>query len=159
MPLKRRRDLILDPQQMFHIGVVVPDLEAWKSRMSATTGQRFLPTTHSEREVTTPDGLVTVQFAVSYSLDPFRVELIQEIPGTIWTTGSGRLHHLGYWAEDFRAKAKQIADAGYPCAASSDSWSYHEYGDFYVELLDAARRPETQARWAAFAGGSRGGRP
>jgi hypothetical protein len=101
----------------------------------------------SEREVSTPGGRLTVHFQVSHSLDPFRLELIQEVPGTLWTAGNGRLHHLGYWAEDVDATAHTLERAGLPRAASSDSWSYHSCGDFYVEILDAARRPATEEKW------------
>jgi len=91
---------------------------------------------------------MVVPFAVSYSVDRFRLELIQAVPGTIWNAGeAGRLHHLGYWSEDLHRDGASLEADGAPVAARSERWSYHRFADYYIELLDVAGRPAMEERW------------
>ena len=61
-----------------------------------------------------------------------RVEVIQSIPGTLWTpaVGSG-IHHLGYWSDDVATDAALLAARGYAAEATgvrpegSPVWAYH----------------------------------
>jgi hypothetical protein len=138
---------LLDKSKLFHIGIVVPDVDATAGELGATGVQSFHPPIESARSVKTPSGPIDVRFRVRYSFGPFRLELVQEVPGTIWVASAG-LHHLGYWAADLDSQSAALEDEGFPMVARSDAWSYHRSSaGFYVELLDEGRRPEMEERW------------
>jgi Glyoxalase/Bleomycin resistance protein/Dioxygenase superfamily len=138
----------LDPSRLFHMGIVVNSIEQTRDSISLATGERFLPITHSKREVITPQGSVPIHFTVSFSAGRVRLELIEEVPGTIWIAAEGlQVHHLGYWASNLSADSESLEAAGAPVAAYTERWAYHRFADHYIELLDEKVRPDLEERW------------
>jgi Glyoxalase/Bleomycin resistance protein/Dioxygenase superfamily len=88
-----------------------------------------------------------------YSVDAPHLELVQEVPGSVWARNEhSNLHHIGVWCDDLPADSAQIASIGCPlqlCGRSGDaapvSFAYHghELG-IRIELVDAAMQ-ETMA--------------
>jgi catechol 2,3-dioxygenase-like lactoylglutathione lyase family enzyme len=133
---------------LFHTGIVVDDLDAAKEHFGALLGLTWLEG-GGETRMLTDDGARTVQTAYALSAEgPHHVELVQSVPGTLYTvTGAARAHHLGYWVDDVAATSAALAE-GMPTAASfavqDDAppiCAYHQAGaGFYVELVSRAMR-------------------
>ena len=50
---------------------------------------------------------------------PHHVELVQSIPGTLWTVvAPGHAHHLGYWVDDVPSAAAELERVGSAQVAS-----------------------------------------
>ena len=105
---------VLRPADLYHTGVVVPDLDAAIDRLSAVGGYRWTKTVEAVMPVLTADGPVDIPFKMVYSIDAPHLELVQEVPGTTWTSAPrNAVHHLGYWTDDVLATGAQLERAGY----------------------------------------------
>ncbi len=135
----------LSPADLYHTGFVVDDLGAAQQEVGRLFGVTWLEGGGSVRMVT-PDGpsVVTTKYAMSAE-GPHHVELVESLPGTLYTASTSlRPHHLGYWVLDVEAASTTLSASGLPCAASvsiegSDRGpiaAYHQAGDdFYVEIV------------------------
>ncbi|MGI5460194.1 VOC family protein [Streptomyces sp. CA-249302] len=108
----------LSATDLYHTGIVVPDLEAWKIRMSEVAGHRWTETMSAELPVRLADGERVLKLRYTYSLDAPHIELVQEIPGTPWTASAhNATHHLGYFCDDLTATSKRLEEAGFALEA------------------------------------------
>ena len=157
-------------QTFFHVGIVVARLEESLEHLAATLGVRFAPTTVVDSPVLAADGTRTaVPLRFAYSLDAPHLEVIEEVPGSVWVCNPhSNLHHIGYWAEDFGGEHRRLVGSHCPveiagwAGADPDPALYTYHADplgIRVELVDAALRPLMEAGWeaarAAAAGGDR----
>jgi hypothetical protein len=134
---------------LYHTGIVVDDLTTAKEEFGALLGVTWLEG-GGEVRLVTETGPMPV--AASYALSaegPHHVELVQAVPGTLYTVGVARqAHHLGYWTDDVEAASAALARAGLPRECTMDvgegsapMCAYHRAGDgFYVELVSAAMK-------------------
>lgn len=103
---------------LYHTGVVVPDLEASKAVLTEIAGYTWTQTLAADITVRLADGDHVLPLRYAYSLDAPHVELVQEIPGTPWTaTPHTAAHHLGYFCDDVRTTAEQLQEAGFAMEA------------------------------------------
>ena len=122
----------MNPDDQFHIGIVVEDLDAGLAELGALLGHEWGPEVDVEQPVRLPDGATTVRFRFRYSRTTPRLEVIQAQPGTLWTpaTGSG-IHHLGWWSDDVVGDGARLVAAGYALEVAGEdgqgtrSWAYH----------------------------------
>jgi Glyoxalase/Bleomycin resistance protein/Dioxygenase superfamily len=135
----------LRPQDFYHTGVVVQDLDAAIGELTALGGYRWTAPADYPFTVWTPAGETTVIFRFVYSIDAPHLELVQHIPGTVWTPAPGNaVHHLGYFVDDLQGSSEALADAGLPIEAcgSVDGkhpsvFAYHKGADgIRIELVD-----------------------
>ena len=137
------------PGGYFHVGIVVPDLEAASARLTELLGVTWGPViTVDDYEVSDGTDLV-VPMTMRYSVDEPRLELIQEVPGTVYECNEhSNLHHLGIWTGDVRAASAGLASAACPmqlCGRTGSdtpvTFAYHgnELG-VRIEVLDDAMR-------------------
>lgn len=138
---------------LYHTGLVVPDIEAAAERLTATVGYEWTKTVEATLSITTADGDADVPFAFVYSMQAPHLELIQEVPGSIWTaTAGGAAHHLGYWIDDLHAAATTLEAAGYELEArpTGDTLSMFAYyldpSGVRIELVDRTLFPD----WPGF---------
>ena len=133
--------------RVYHVGFVVPDLDAAIPAMTEVLGVPFTaPMELPLPRLDTPDGRHEVAIRYAYSTRPINVELIESVPGTLWDFDDRvRGHHLGIWADDVAAESDRLASLGMPAAwwGSDETsgrriFSYHltPFG-FYVELVDS----------------------
>jgi catechol 2,3-dioxygenase-like lactoylglutathione lyase family enzyme len=119
---------------LWHVGIVVDDLDATARELGATLGHSF--TSVQEQEVTVvlgdrsaasaaPDPCVLetarVRWAATSGESP-DWELIQAGSG-IWSTERSRgqaLHHLAYWSDDLEGDIARLRGQGYELEASGD---------------------------------------
>ena len=143
----------LTPADCYHVGLVVPDMGAAAASLTASSGYSWTRPVEASLEVTTSDGDYEVPFAFVYSMEAPHVELIQEVPGTIWTARpEGAAHHLGYWVEDLAAAAHGLEAAGYrlearPRGDELSTFAYYlDPSGVRIELVDRAIFPD----WPGF---------
>ena len=102
---------------IWHIGMAVPDLERAQAELGELFGLQWRPVVVRSLTLTGPAGeRYDVDCHVTFSLGgPFAVELWQSIPGTpLETPASGWVHHLGYWVDDFAGEGERLARLGHP---------------------------------------------
>ena len=137
----------------YHVGLVVPDLDAAAASLTAVSGYSWTKPVEATLSVTTTDGDVEVPFKFVYSIEAPHLEVIQEVPGTIWSApATGAAHHLGYWVDDLGSAARGLEAAGYRLEArpsgdelSSFAYYLHPTG-IRIELVDRALFPD----WPGF---------
>ena len=135
----------LEPQNLYHTGIVVPDLDAAARRFAAMAGYSFTTAIAGPVAIRTAAGQQTVDLRFVYSLQAPHVELIEEVPGTPWIAGRGNaVHHLGYFTDDFATTASALQADGFSlelCPASDDDapsiFAYYLSPDgIRVEIVD-----------------------
>jgi catechol 2,3-dioxygenase-like lactoylglutathione lyase family enzyme len=143
----------MNPGDCYHTGLVVDDMVAAAERLTAAMGYQWTKPVEAMLSVTTADGDVEVPFRFVYSVNAPHLELIQEVPGTIWTAPpGGAAHHLGYWVDDLATAAAQLERNGYQLEArpSGDTLTTFAYftdpGGVRIEIVDRALFPD----WPGF---------
>lgn len=149
---------MLRQQDLYHVGIIVDDFDATLDRMSKEMGLAWTPRIEVSLPIWTRDtGLIDFVSCAVYSRQEPCIEIVQSLPGTIWTAVAGRpLHHLGYWVDDLASASVELEDQGCPkvaCAMSNGEMfgmAYHEMPDgMFVELVDRT----SFADWPAFLAG------
>ena len=139
----------------FHVGIVVPDLDAAKAHLGELLGLTWgnlseVPAT----DVRDGDGAeFQVDIRCVYSREQPYIELIQEQPGTIWECNEhSNLHHIGLWSDTIvddsvvlGARRCPLALGGRDGAIAPHQWCYHRDPlGFNLELIDSATRELSQ---------------
>jgi catechol 2,3-dioxygenase-like lactoylglutathione lyase family enzyme len=110
----------LQAADLYHTGIVVPDVDAAQARLTRVAGYRWTRAQDAELPVRLATGDRVLRLRYSYSLDLPTIELVQEIPGTPWTTApTGAAHHLGFFCDDVPATTKLLVDEGYAMEATA----------------------------------------
>jgi hypothetical protein len=138
---------------LYHTGIVVPDIEVWKTRMTETAGYRWTETLSADLPVRLAEGDRVLPLRYAYSLDAPHIELLQEIPGTPWTSAERMaIHHLGYFCDDVPTTSKRLAESGFAleaCAVVDGAPSIFAYhlspSGVRIEIVDRARIPDFDA--------------
>ncbi|MCK0176557.1 MULTISPECIES: VOC family protein [Mycobacteriaceae] len=143
----------LSAADLYHVGVVVSDLEATAARLSAVAGYRWTKTLEYTVPVTTPAGDLEVPFRLCFSVQAPHLELVAEIPGTLWTAApGGTTHHLGYWVDDIETVSAELSACGFafeagPRGDGPPTFAYHlDSGGTRIEIVDRAMFGD----WAGF---------
>ena len=104
----------LRPEDLYHTGIVVPDLDAAMARLSALAGYRWITPLSYTLPFRTATGTHELTSTIVYSLQSPHVELVQEVPGTPWTAAPGNsVHHLGYFTDNLAETARMLEDNGF----------------------------------------------
>lgn len=138
----------------FHAGVVVDNLGSAMSDLSDLFGYVWCPTLTVPLPVRFAAEEKAVELTFTYSVSTPRIELVETVPGTLWSPVAG-VHHLGYWSDDLVGDGDQLATSGYTFEASGVSpdgstlWSYHRKANGYrVELVNRALRSFLEQYWS-----------
>ncbi|MCW2622327.1 MAG: hypothetical protein JWL64_1929 [Frankiales bacterium] len=146
---------LLDPSDLYHVGHVVRDLEVARDRWTAVAGYRWTRTLVATVPLRLAEGVRELEFRYTYSLQAPHVELVQEIPGTLWAAVPGNAaHHVAYFVDDFADTSQRLVDAGFaieaialPDGAHPGAFAYQKSADgVRLELVDRALLPD----WPAF---------
>jgi len=131
---------------LYHTGIVVPDLEASMATMSEVAGHRWTTIQSAELPIRLADGERVLTLRYVYSLDAPHVELVQEIPGTPWSAGA---HHLGYLCDDLPTTSKRLTESGFAlesCAVVDGTPSFFAYhlapSGVRIEIVDRELIPD-----------------
>ncbi|CAN5510681.1 VOC family protein [soil metagenome] len=140
---------MLATTDLYHVGIVVPDIDAAAARLTAVAGYTWTKPVESSLSVTTAAGEFELANRFVYSLQAPHLELVQEVPGTVWTAPA---HHLGYWVDDIGSAAAQLEQVGYiqearPSGETLSTFAYYtDPTGVRIELVDRALFPD----WPAF---------
>jgi hypothetical protein len=146
---------MLRPEDQFHAAIVVDDPAATKAELSALYGYEWSPQAGAPLRLRLPSGETVLDVRCSYSTSAPRLEVIQSIPGTLWTPVPGsRLHHLGYWSDDVPADSAALEAKGYVCEAAGlrdDDVPFFTFyaspAGFRVELLNRSMQAGMERLW------------
>ena len=99
----------LNPEDYYHTGIVVPDLDAAMDRLNAVAGYQWITPLTYTLPFRTVNGTRELTSTFAYSLQSPHVELIQQVAESPWTAAAGNsVHHLGYFVDDLAETAKRV---------------------------------------------------
>jgi hypothetical protein len=99
-------------EDLFHTGHVVDDLDAAMRWYSEAGGYKWCEIMSWPLAFQTPGGEMIVHGRWVYSMSEPRLELVEAVPGTIWTTSASGVHHLGYWSNDIDRDIAMLIGSG-----------------------------------------------
>jgi hypothetical protein len=135
----------------YHVGIVVPDVVAAQAQLAEQVGVTWGPIMHlDETELRDGDGLdIVLPTTICYSIEAPHLELIEEVPGSVWECNAlSNLHHIGFWSDDLPADSSRLTSVGCPLQlagragdSAPASFAYHrnELG-VRIEVIDAQLR-------------------
>ncbi len=140
----------------YHVGIVVADIETASVKLSDLLGITWGPIMHLDavqyRDETGDD--VTWPTTMRYSTGTPCLELILEVPGSVWVRNeSSNLHHIGFWSDSMAEQSGAFGAAGCPLqlsgragAEAPTSFAYHRDNELGIrmELVDASMRDVMQ---------------
>lgn len=141
--------------ELYHVGIVVPDLEAACARFTTLLGLEWGPNVPREVELRDGDGVDHVEMhKVCYSTVPPYIELMQELPGSTWVCNAfSNIHHIGFWSDDLAADSLSLIGGGCPLEMAGRSGDSAPTGHvnhldplaIRIEYVDAALKPMLEA--------------
>ena len=136
---------------MYHVGVVVPEIEGAQVHFTELLGTVWGPIVRSDLDVRGGDGTDrVVSIRSCYSTAAPYLELIEETPGTTWVCNEhSNLHHIGFFSDNLVADSSSLTAARCPlelCGRDATPgpaiFAYHRDPlGVRIEYLDAALRP------------------
>ena len=148
--------MTLRPQDLYHTGIVVADLDAAMARLTALAGYQWItPLSYTLPFRTAAAGTHEFTSTIVYSLQSPHIELIQEVSGSPWVAAPGNsVHHLGYFTDNLADTARSLQDNGFKFEATaavsqSELSLFAYYVDAFgtrIEIVDRALFPD----WPAF---------
>jgi hypothetical protein len=109
----------LNPADLYHTGIVVPDLEEGMARFATAAGYEWAEPQRAQMMVRMVGGDELLSFHYVYSASAPYIELVEQIPGVMpWSAApTVATHHIGYWCDDVPATSARLAEAGFPAEA------------------------------------------
>jgi hypothetical protein len=144
----------LRPENLYHTGIVVPDLDAAMTRLSALAGYRWITPLSYTLPFRTAAGTHELTSTIVYSVQSPHIELLQEVPGTPWTAAPGNsVHHVGYFTNNLVSTARTLEDNGFTFEMTADVPGselglFAYYIDAFgtrIEIVDRALFPDFAA--------------
>jgi Glyoxalase/Bleomycin resistance protein/Dioxygenase superfamily len=144
----------LKPEDFYHTGIIVPDLDAAMARLSALAGYRWITPLTYTLPFRTTTGTHELSSTFVYSLESPHLELIKEVPASPWAAAPGNsIHHLGYFTDDLADTARILEDNGFTFEATADvsppdlalfAYYIDDFGT-RIEIVDRALFPDFSA--------------
>jgi hypothetical protein len=144
----------LRPEDYYHTGIVVPDLDAAMARLSALAGYQWINPLSYTLPFRTANGTRELSSTFVYSLQSPHVELIQQVPDSPWIAAPGNsVHHLGYFTDNLADTARMLEANGFTFEATAevsppDLALFAYYIDAFgtrIEIVDRALFPDFPA--------------
>ena len=140
----------------YHVGIVVTDIDAASTKLSELLGVTWGPIMHLDaveyRDEKGDD--VVLPTTMRYSTGTPCLELILEVPGSVWVRNeSSNLHHIGFWSDSLGDQSGAFSAAGCPLqlcgragGSAPASFAYHRDDELGIrmELVDASMRDAMQ---------------
>ena len=142
-------------ENLYHTGLIVDDVDAAKRWYAETAGYRWTATSRGDQIIQLADGEHRIQMTVAYSVSEPRLELVQAVPGTIWSPTGAGVHHLGYWSDDVDADLAALIAQGAvfeaKCAGPDGKalWAYCRHPvNGRIELVGTVMKPKLEQYFA-----------
>jgi catechol 2,3-dioxygenase-like lactoylglutathione lyase family enzyme len=154
---------MIDYQDLFHVGVRVPDLDAAAAELGESLGVTWAEVRESAgQQLWTPEeGAQEIRLRYTYSAEgPQHIELLEGAPGSFWDGNDHPgAHHVGVWVDDVGGDADRLVGLGWALVGAhrspEDGYGVYSYlqppSGLIVELVDRAVLPHFEAWWAAAA--------
>ena len=142
--------------QLYHVGIVVPDIEVAKAHLTDLLGISWGPVVHTEAvnvrsfDEGRGDGNdLVVPNTLCYSVEPPHIELVLELPGSVWECNEhSNLHHIGVWTDALPADSSRSSELRCPLqicgregATAPTQFAYHRDPlGVRIELVDVAMK-------------------
>jgi|ETNmetMinimDraft_35_1059890.scaffolds.fasta_scaffold307311_1 hypothetical protein len=100
---------------MFHIGVVVPNLDKAMDELGAAFGYDWSTIRDVDFvDLATPNGKTSAKLRIAFaSPGPPWVEVIEARDASVWSASTGAaLHHLAYWVDDLEKESEHLESVG-----------------------------------------------
>jgi hypothetical protein len=142
------------PDDLFEIGLVVPNLEKAIEQFHHAFGYTFSPIVEGVLPNRDSAGDHQTPMRMAVSRENPQIELFETTPGTCMLPPAGTgLHHLGYYVDDLTGESERLGSLGFPFARAGFTdashpagWAYHHMPDgTIVELVDRATAPLRQS--------------
>ncbi len=147
---------MIDPARIYHIGIVVQDLDRAMDELGTSCGYTWSDVRTLNSGLVTPSGPASVSARVVFTRQgPPWLEFIEGPAGSVWSAvGGNALHHLGFYVDDLEAESARLASLGMAFevgAAGPDGrlsgFAYHNNPQGgRLELVDA-RLKDGLERW------------
>lgn len=141
--------MTVDLTAITHMALVVADLDEAMARYGTALGLTWADPWTGEIPIVTGGRETTPVVSFTYSLQgPPHLELIEQIPDTVWRPTRG-LHHVGVWVDDVPAATDSPAADGLvtEVIGVDGDFAYVVAEDgFRIELVDRKAEPDF-ARW------------
>ena len=146
--------------EYFHVGIVVPDIQAARERFTDLLGVEWGPVMENEIDIRDGNGVErVVPNTICYSTAPPYLELIVEVPGTPWVCNEySNLHHIGAFSGALVEESRRFRDVQCPLELTDGSgdgppvmWAYHRDPlGVRIEIVNDELRPTMeQFMWRA----------
>ena len=111
----------LRPEDFYHTGIIVPDLEAAMDRLSALAGYQWITPLTYTLPFRTATGIRELTSTIVYSVQSPHLELLQEVPGSPWMAAPGNsVHHIGYFTDNLADTAQLLERNGLTFEMTAD---------------------------------------
>jgi hypothetical protein len=138
--------------EYYHVGIVVPDVDAARVRLTELLGVAWGPVIQTEAlEVRDREGKdLVLPNKLCYSTSAPHLELVQEVPGSVWECNEhSNLHHIGVWTDALPVDSQRYVEARCPlqlcgrdAGGALQQFAYHRDPlGVRIELVDAAMKP------------------
>jgi Glyoxalase/Bleomycin resistance protein/Dioxygenase superfamily len=138
--------------RLYHVGIVVPDIEVAQAHLADLLGITWGPVMHLDAlDVRDGDGNdLVVPNTLCFSTEPPHLELVQEVPGSVWECNEhSNLHHIGVWTDALPADSATYSElrcglqlCGHDGDTAPTQFAYHRDAlGVRIELVDAAMKP------------------
>jgi catechol 2,3-dioxygenase-like lactoylglutathione lyase family enzyme len=154
---------VINYQDLFHVGIRVPDLDVAMVELGDNLGLTWSETRENPAQsLWTPStGLREIHLRYTYSAEgPQHVELLEGAAGSFWDGNDrGGAHHVGVWVDDVDAESDRLVAAGWTLVgAQNDPAGGAGYGLFtylqppsglIVELVSTGAQAFFEQWWDA----------
>jgi hypothetical protein len=136
--------------ELYHVGIVVEEIESAAERLSALLGVEWGPVVESDTSVRTEaGGNEVISLRLCYSTSAPHLELVEERAGTPWVCNPfSNLHHIGFFSDALASDGQQLSSQACPleiCGRQGElaphMFTYHRDPlGVRIEYVDAAGR-------------------
>ena len=121
--------------ELFHVGIVVPDIEAATRRFTELLGTEWGPVVEMPNTFRWANGddVTLPNFKMCYSRSGPHLELIEEEPGSPWVCNEhSNLHHIGFYSDTVVPSSEKLTSlrcpleiTGHDPESDANIWWYH----------------------------------
>jgi hypothetical protein len=137
--------------EMYHVGIVVPDIESACVRLTSLLGTEWGPIVESDTQTRNGAGEdQVISLRLCYSTSAPHLELVEEREGTPWVCNEfSNLHHIGFFSDALVGDSQLLTSTACPLeicgregGMSPHTFAYHRDPlGVRIEYVDAASRP------------------
>jgi catechol 2,3-dioxygenase-like lactoylglutathione lyase family enzyme len=106
---------MIDPNQIYHVGVVVQDLDRAMDDLSTALGYNWTAVRTMNTSVLLPSGSpapISLRLAFTKQGPPW-LEFIEGPAGSVWSAAGGNmLHHVAFYVDDLEAERQRMESLG-----------------------------------------------